>query len=302
MTIQQPLDAASGLARESNPTAARSASSQRRAWATFFRKPTTLVFIPLLLLIAAFVIIGPFFLPNPILAAFPTLQPPSGEHLLGTDALGRDYLSRVANGGRISLTVGFSVAILCLTLGLLIGGVAGFYGGVLDLGLVKIAEFFQVLPGILLALVAAALIGQSFVLIVAILAITMWPAVARIVRAEAMRIAQLGYVESARAVGFRGVRIIWSDVIPNLMPPVLVATTLTVGRAILVESGLSYVGIGDASNPSWGSLLNAAQANLRDGWWLAVAPGACIFIVVLAVNLLGDALNDSFNPMIRRVK
>lgn len=284
------------------PIGTPGAAAERRALRVFLRKPTTLIFIPVLLAITLFVVVGPLFLPNPILAAFPSLQPPGPEHLLGTDALGRDYLARVANGGRISLTVGFSVALLCLTLGLTIGGLAGYYGGLLDLALVKVAEFFQVLPGILLALVAAALIGQNFVLIVIILSVTMWPAVARIVRAEAMRIRQLGYVESARAVGFGGLRIIWSDVIPNLLPPVLVATTLTVGRAILVESGLSYVGIGDSSNPSWGSLLNAAQANLRDGWWLAVAPGACIFLVVLAVNLLGDALNDSFNPMIRRVK
>lgn len=301
MSIQEPAIAASGVAPASDPPSG-GMSGQRKAWAMFFRKPTTLVFLPLLVLIAAFVVVGPNFLPNPILASFAPLQPPSADHLLGTDSLGRDYLSRVVNGGRISLLVGFSVAILCLTIGLIIGSVAGFYGGFLDLGLVKVAEFFQVLPGILLAMVAAALIGQSFVLIVIILAVTMWPAVARIVRAESLKIAQLGYVESARAVGFRKLHIIWSDVIPNLMPPVLVATTLTVGRAILVESGLSYVGIGDASNPSWGSLLNAAQGHLRDGWWLAVAPGACIFLVVLAVNLLGDALNDSFNPMIRRVK
>ena len=286
--------------RRAGPT--RALSAQRTAWNSFLRKPTTMVFVPLVVVMVGFVSFAPFFAPNPIMTVFPVLQAPGPDHLLGTDQLGRDYLARVANGGRVSLMVGFAVALLCMTFGLAIGGLAGYYRGAVDLGLVKIAEFFQVLPAILLALVAAALLGQGLWLIVIILAVTMWPEVARIVRAEAMRIAQLGYVESARAVGFHGFRIILSDVIPNLMPPVLVATTLTVGRAILIESGLSYIGIGDPSNPSWGSLLSAAQGHMREGWWLAVIPGACIFLVVLAVNMLGDALNDSFNPMIGRVK
>jgi peptide/nickel transport system permease protein len=268
----------------------------------FLRKPTTLVYLPVMAVIVGFVVLGPLLAPSPILAVFPTMQAPGWEHLMGTDDLGRDYFARVAGGGRISLVIGFSVALLCLTLGLIIGGIAGYYGGILDLVFVKITEFFQVLPAILLALVGAALFGKHPGLIVIILALTMWPAVARIVRAEAMRIAQLGYVESARAVGFHGLRIIWSDVIPNLMPPVLVATTLTVGRAILIESGLSYVGLGDPSNPSWGTLLSLAQSHMRMGWWLAVIPGMFIFLVVLAVNMLGDALNDAFNPLIGRVK
>ena len=117
-----------------------------------------------------------------------------------------------------------------------------------------------------------------------------------------MRIAQLGYVESQRAAGFAGMRILWSDVIPNAMPPVMVATSMTVGRAILIESGLAYLGIGDPSSPSWGALLNSAQSYIQDGWWLALFPGACIFLVVLAVNILGDAMNDAYNPTIGRVK
>lgn len=270
-------------------------------WA-FARKPSTLVLVPLLLAFVLVAIFGPMFVDNPRAAAFPRLLPPGGEHLLGTDMLGRDYLARVVHGGRISLLVGFSVAVLCMTFGLIVGGLAGYYGGVIDVVMVKIAEFFQVLPGLVLAIVAAALLGSNVLLIVAILAITMWPGVARLVRAEAMRISQLGYVESARAAGFKGLRILWSDVIPNLIPPVLVATTMTVGRAILIESGLAYIGIGDPSNPSWGALLNSAQSYMRDGWWLPLFPGLCIFIVVLAVNILGDSLNDALNPTVGRVK
>lgn len=274
----------------------------RSAWRSFFGRPSTLVFVALLVALALVAVIGPFFVADPVATAHPKLLPPGGEHLLGTDMLGRDYLARVVYGGQVSLLVGFSVALLCMTIALVVGGLAGYYGGVLDAVLVKVAEFFQVLPGIVLALVAAALLGSNVLIIVAILAITMWPGVARIVRAESMRVAQLGYVESARAAGFRGLRILWSDVLPNAMPPVLVATSMTVGRAILIESGLAYLGIGDPGNPSWGALLNSAQSYMRDGWWLALFPGCCIFLVVLAVNVLGDSLNDVFNPTVGRVK
>ena len=277
--------------------------AERSGWRVFLGKPSTRVFIPVLGFFVLLSVFGPFFVGDPITAGFPKLLAPGVEgHLLGTDHLGRDFLARVVNGGRVSLLVGFSVALLCMTIGLVVGGLAGYYGGVMDAVMVKLAEFFQVLPGIILALVVAALLGANVFFIVGILAITMWPGVARIVRAEAMRVSQLGYVESAKAAGFKGLRIIWSDVIPNVMPPVLVATTMTVGRAILIESGLSYLGIGDPSRPSWGALLNSAQSYMREGWWLALIPGACIVLVVLAVNLLGDALNDSFNPTVGRVK
>ncbi|MEV1128748.1 ABC transporter permease [Agromyces sp. NPDC049794] len=281
----------------------RDRPTERSGWRVFLTKPSTRVFIPVIMFFVLLSIFGPLFVGDPIAAGFPKLLPPgSPEHLLGTDQLGRDFLARLVNGGRVSLLVGFTVAILCMTIGLVVGGLAGYYGGVMDAIMVKLAEYFQVLPGIVLALVIAALLGANVFFIVIILAITMWPGVARIVRAEAMRVSQLGYVESSKAAGFRGVRIIWSDVIPNVMPPVLVATTMTVGRAILIESGLSYLGIGDPSRPSWGALLNSAQSYMRDGWWLAILPGACIVLVVLAINMLGDALNDSFNPTVGRVK
>lgn len=272
------------------------------AWGAFFRKPVTRIFLPIVLFFVIVAIVGPFFLPSPSAAHYASVLPPSADHLLGTDQLGRDYLARIVHGSQVSLLVGFSVAVLCMTIGLVIGGLAGYYRGFVDVALVKVAEYFQVFPGLVVALVAAALIGSNVFIIVTILAVTMWPSVARIVRAEAMRISQLGYVESAKAAGFRGPRILWSDVIPNAMPPVLVATTMTVGRAILLESGLAFLGVGDANRPSWGALLNSAQAHLRDGWWLALFPGLCIFVIVLAVNMLGDALNDSFNPTIGRVK
>jgi peptide/nickel transport system permease protein len=287
--------------------ASPAATARRRrnpdsVWRAFFRKPSTLVYLLLLVAMVVLSIVGPLLARNPVSTGHPVLRPPSSEYLLGTDQLGRDFFARVLYGGQISLLVGFAVALLCLTLGLVIGGLAGFFGGIVDTVLVKVMEFFQVIPGLVLALVAAALLGSNVAIIVAILAVTMWPGVGRIVRGEAIRISELGYVESARAAGFSGLRILWSDVLPNAMPPVLVATTMTVARAILLESGLSFLGIGDANRPSWGALLSSAQLYMSTAWWLALFPGLCIFIVVLSINMLGDSLSDALTPTIGRVK
>jgi peptide/nickel transport system permease protein len=288
-------------------TPSRTVTRHRRrnpdaVWRVYFRKPIVRTLLPILAFMIVVSLVGPLVTGDPFATDNPPFVPPDAQYPLGTDNLGRDYLPRVLMGGQISLLVGFSVALVCLTLALIVGGIAGYYGGLMDTILVKISEFFQVIPGIVLALVAASILGANVVLIVVILSLTMWPAVARIVRAEAMRISQLGYVESQRAAGFRSLRMLWSDVLPNAMPPVLVATTMTVARAILAESGLSFLGIGDANRPSWGALLNQAQPYISTAWWLAFFPGVCIFLVVLAINLLGDALNDALNPSIGRVK
>ncbi|MDR5699465.1 ABC transporter permease [Agromyces aerolatus] len=268
----------------------------------FLRRPSTIVFGLVLAIVTIACFVGPFFALSPSSAQYPKLQPPSAEHLMGTDHLGRDLFARVLQGGQVSLLVGVSVAILCLTLAIVIGGMAGYYGGFADTLLMKVSEFFQVVPGIILALVAAALLGTNMIVIILILSMTMWPQVARIVRAETLRVSELGYVESARAVGFGSLRVFVSDVLPNVMPPVLVATTMTVGRAILLESGLAFLGLGDANVPSWGALLNAAQPYMQTAWWLTVFPGLAIFVVVLSTNILGDTLNDILNPTIGRVK
>ncbi|WP_448005934.1 ABC transporter permease [Agromyces bauzanensis] len=304
MSVQQLSRPASDAAPEPTPPPrpARRPRNPDAIWRVYFRKPLVRIAMPILVVIILASVIGPLLTGDPFATSHPTFIPPNAEYPLGTDNLGRDYLGRVLMGGQVSLLVGFSVAFLCLTVALVVGGLAGFYGGVLDTVLVKISEFFQVIPGIVLALVAAAILGANLAMIVIILSVTMWPGVARIVRAEAMRISQLGYVESQRAAGFLSLRILWSDVLPNAMPPVLVATTMTVARAILAESGLSFLGIGDANRPSWGALLNQAQPYISTAWWLALFPGLCIFIVVLAINLLGDALNDALNPSIGRVK
>ncbi|MFD1717295.1 ABC transporter permease [Georgenia deserti] len=287
----------------SEPVLGRVGTRRRESpTAIFFRKPTAIVFLALLAAMVLVALLGPVFGGDPVSTAHPVMQPPSAEYPLGTDHLGRDFLARVLHGGRLSLFVGFAVALLSMTLGVVIGSLAGYYGGAIDVVLVKIVEFFMAIPGLVLVLVAAAILGANIFVIIAILGLTGWPGVARIMRAETARVAQLGYVESARAAGFRGVRILWSDILPNAIAPVIVSTTMSVGTAILAESGLAFLGIGDANRATWGSLLNDAQPYLSTAWWMALFPGLCIFLVVLAVNMIGDAINDSLNPSIGRVK
>lgn len=265
-------------------------------------RPSVIFFAAILGLVTILCVLAPLLAPNPNTAAFDVHLTPNINHIMGTDNLGRDLFARMLHGGRVSLLVGFTVAVICLTIGVFAGGLAGYFGGLADTVLTKITEFFQVIPGLILALAATAILGTSVGLIITILSLTMWPQVARVMRAEAMKISQLGYIESARAAGFGSFRIFCSDVIPNALPPVLVATTMTVGRAILIESALSFLGLGDANHPSWGALLHAAQQFMQVAWWVAVFPGAAIFVVVLAANMLGDYLNDALNPALSRVK
>jgi peptide/nickel transport system permease protein len=278
------------------------ASGKRSLTRRFFEKPSGIVLVALLGVITLACFIGPNFAHSPSDPSFGVLHAPNALNLMGTDSLGRDILARVLSGGQISLVVGVAVGLLCLTIGIAFGGLAGFFGGASDAALMRIAEFFQVVPGLVLALVATSLLGSSMAVVIVILSITMWPGVARLVRVETMKLSELGYVESAKAAGFSPLRILVSDVLPNAFAPVLVATTMTVGRAILYESGLSFLGLGDANKPSWGALLHEAQSFMQSAWWPTVFPGLAIFLVVLAVNVIGDLLNDILNPTLSRVK
>ncbi|MEN2742519.1 ABC transporter permease [Microbacterium sp. X-17] len=309
MTIESVvLDGAPEVSESRATTIPHGAEPPRRrgrgSWVRrLFRTPSAIISLAFLVLIVLGSVLGPIVYPrNPIAADYPVLLPPSAAFPLGTDGLGRDFLARILAGGEVTVFVGVAVALLCLTIGLVIGAVAGFYGGPVDMVLTKIIEFFQVIPALIIALVAAYLLGASVPLVVGVLAITMWPQVARIARAEARRISTLGYVESARAAGFSSRRVLLSEVVPNLLPPVIVAATMTAALAILVESGLSFIGLTDPQTPSWGSLLSAAQPYMQTAWWLTVIPGMLIFLVVLAVNALGETMNDILNPTLSRVK
>lgn len=228
------------------------------------------------------------------------LAPPSPEHWLGTDDIGRDVWSYVVHGSAVSMQVGISVAIITFGLGILVGSVAGYLGGAVDGFLLKVAEFFQVIPGFVLALVIVAIMGQNTLLVILALSLTMWPRMARIIRAQFLTLKNQEFVEAARSQGFGSMFIVTRDILPNALPPAIVQATLDVGMAILMEAGLSYLGLGDPNRPSWGFLLNRSQQYLEQAPWMSLAPGLAIFLIVLGVNLMGDLLNDWMDGTVGR--
>lgn len=210
---------------------------------------------------------------------------------MGTDDLGRDVLSNVIHGTRVSLLVGLLAAWTSGLLGTLVGGVAGYFGRLLDDGLMRLTELFQVVPRFFLALIVTALFGPNVVVITLLIGLTFWPITARLLRAQVLSVRERDYVLAARALGASDRRILLRHVLPNSISVVVVATTLQVGSAILVEAGLSFLGLGDRSVVSWGNILNGAQPLIRIAWWTAVFPGLAITLTVVAANVLGDGLN-----------
>jgi peptide/nickel transport system permease protein len=221
---------------------------------------------------------------------------PSTEHLFGTDELGRDMLLGILYGSQVSLAVGLSAALGATLLGILLGAAAGFWGGWLDLAVMRIAEMFQVVPSFILAAVIVALSGTGLTQVVAVIVLLAWPQIARITRGEVMRVKQLEFVDAVRCLGRREWEILAKEVVPNAMAPVLAAGTLVVAQAILLEASLSFLGLSSADIVSWGRMLNAGQRFLFNAPWLSFFPGMAIFITVLAFNLLGDGLRDILDP------
>ncbi|HEX9116364.1 MAG TPA: ABC transporter permease [Anaerolineae bacterium] len=227
------------------------------------------------------------------------LPPGSAGYWLGTDNLGRDVWTQVIFGARISLAVGIAAAGSASVLGILVGSLAGFFGGWVDSLLMRLSEFFQVLPRFVLALVIVAFFGSGVGKLIVVLALLSWPQTARLARAQILSLREVTFVEAAQLAGMRPLTIIGREILPNALAPVVVAGSLDIATAILLEAGLSFLGLGDPNRVSWGSMLNQAQPYLRQAWWMALFPGLAIALVVLAFNILGDALNDALNPRLR---
>jgi peptide/nickel transport system permease protein len=231
-------------------------------------------------------------------AGFP-LQAPTAGYPMGTDDLGRDVLTGVLYGARTSLRVGFFVAAIAAVMGTLVGGTAGFYGGWIDDALMRLTEFFQVMPRFFLAVIVVALFGSSLFNVIVVLGITSWTMIARILRAELFSLRERDFVVAAQAVGVRRRVILFRHLLPNALPSLVVAVSLLVGNAILIEASLSFLGLGDPNAISWGYMLSNAQRFMRVAWWMAFFPGLAIVITVLGFNLTGDGLNDVWNPRLR---
>lgn len=225
------------------------------------------------------------------------LRPPDREHRLGTDDLGRDVLSRVIHGSRVSLTVGFTATAMSLIIGSLLGALAGYYGGVADWIVSRLIEVVLCFPFLLLVLAIVALFRPSFITIMIALGLTSWTTEARFIRAEFLRIREMEFAQAARASGARDWRIIFRHLLPNALAPVLVSASFGVAAAILAESALSFLGLGvPPPTASWGNILFTAEQHIDYAWWLAVFPGVAIFTTVSAFNIIGDRVRDALDP------
>ncbi len=228
------------------------------------------------------------------------LSPPSRRHFLGADALGRDVLSRLIHGTRISLSVGFVVVSIYVVIGIFLGSLAGYYGGKVDLVISRVIEIVICFPVFFLILAVLAFLAPSIFNIMIVLGIFGWPGVARLVRAEVLKVKTYDFVTASRALGARPAHIIVKHIIPNTLAPVLVSATFGVAGAILTESALSFLGFGvQPPTPSWGELLSQSQKFVDFAWWLVIFPGLAIFLTVTAYNLVGEGLRDAIDPRLR---
>lgn len=265
----------------------------------FVRNPTAMAGLLFLLVIALLALAAPLLYPGDPLAmdADPLLWPGQDwQYLLGTDALGRDLMAGIVHGGRVSLQVGLLASLFGVLLGLSIGALAGYFGGRIDYGLQRLIEIFQTMPSFVLLVALVAIAQPSVPTLIFAIGIISWPTVARLVRAEVRSIREREYILAARSVGYTHLRIIVREVLPNILPTLIVTASIMVASAVLMESALSFMGLGDPNQVSWGSMIGSGREQIRTAWYLTAIPGLAIFLTVLAFNLIGDGLTDAFNP------
>lgn len=283
------------------PTA-RASSPWHESWRVFRSNRAAVFGLALMVVLIALMLAGPGLygvkafdiVAEPFTAPF--IDP---KVWLGTDYLGRDVLAGILIGGRATLLVGLASAALAVAIGVTVGALAGFYGGWVDALLTRLIELFQVLPALLLAMVLVSLFSPSLQVVVFAIGIVAWTSTARLARAEFMRLRHLEYVNAARTMGAGALRLMLREILPNAMPPLIVSATLIIGSAILFEAGLSFLGLSDANVMSWGMMIGNNRRNVLDCWWAVTFPGLAIFATVLAVSLIGDGLNDAFNPKLQ---
>lgn len=267
-------------------------------WRRFRRNKGAVAGMVVLLLVAAVALLGPWLATNDPWAMVeqPFVRPwTEPGFLLGTDTLGRDILSGLVYGARISLLIGVVSTFVALLIGVGLGAVAGYFGGWIDAALMRFTELFQAVPSFALAIVLVAIFEPSIKSIVVAIAIVSWPPVARLVRSEFLTLRQRDFVQAALLAGQSTPRIILTQILPNAMSPIIVMASLMVATAILLESSLSFLGLGDPNQMSWGYMVGAARTVLRQAWWMALFPGLAIVLTVLALNLVGEGLSDGLN-------
>jgi peptide/nickel transport system permease protein len=272
------------------------------AWTSLRANPQALLGAGLLLVIALLALCADLLYPGDPLdtVAAPLIGPfADAHHWLGTDSLGRDVAAGIIHGTRASLLIGATAAFLGIVIGTAVGAIAGFFGGWVDGLLVRITEIVQTTPAFLLVIVIVTIGQPSMQVISLAIGIASWPMVARLVRAEFRSLVNSEFVTAARSLGYGPARIIFQEVLPNALPPIIVTASVMVATAILMESALAFLGQGDPNRISWGSMIGSGREMLRTAPWLTILPGAALVVTILSLNLLGDGLNRAFNPRLR---
>jgi len=269
----------------------------------FARNRGALIGLAILLAVIAFAVLAPMLYPQspfrmvgrPFLAPFALERFP-----LGTDPLGRDVAAGLVHGARVSLLIGLVSTAVALAVGVPLGALAGYFGGLVDDALMRFTEIFQTIPSFALAIVIVAILQPSITSIVLAIALVSWPAVARLVCGEVLSLRSREYVQAAVVIGQTTPRIIFTQVLPNAVAPIIVIASLMVASAILLESALSFLGLGDPNLMTWGYMVGAGRTRLVEAWWISFFPGFAIFLTVLALNLVGEGLSDALNPRLSR--
>ncbi|MBN9430435.1 MAG: ABC transporter permease [Burkholderiales bacterium] len=273
-------------------------SSASRAWARLRRNAPAMAGLAMAAFIAGVAIFGPMLygvdpfdmLGDAVIA--PGVDP---QFPLGTDALGRDVLAGLISGARVSLVVGVAAMLSAIVIGIVVGSVAGYFGGVADEVLMRLTEFVQTIPVFLLVLALIAILGPSNESIVLAVCVSSWPPVARLVRAEFMSLREREFVQSCIVVGMGRLRIIFTQILPNSLAPVIVYSSIIFANAVLIEAALAFLGLGDPNVMSWGAMIGSGRESLRTDWYLSAVPGIAILLTVLSINLLGEGVNDALN-------
>ena len=268
----------------------------------FFRNRGAAVGLAILVLVGLMAATAPFVFPfSPWDMQGAPFAPPGEEGFwLGSDSLGRDVAADIAYGSYVSLLVGAVSTAVALALGVVLGALAGYAGGWVDDAISRFTEFFQTVPSFILAVVLVAIFTPSITSIVAAIAIVSWPPVTRVVRAEFMTLRTREFVQAAEVLGRSRSAIVFREILPNALSPIIVLASLMVASAILLESALSFLGLGDPNLMSWGFMIGAGRSVIRLAWWMSVFPGLALFLTVLALNLVGEGLSDALNPRLAR--
>ncbi|WP_206020718.1 ABC transporter permease [Roseococcus sp. SYP-B2431] len=268
----------------------------------YARSPAAVVGLLLLLLVIGMAISADWLFPrDPLALAGRPLQWPGANprFWLGTDNSGRDIAAQIFHGARVALLIGLVATSIAVVIGIVIGAVAGFYGGWVDDVLMRVTEAFQTLPNFLLLLVLVAVFGSEISTVVVAIGIVSWPAPARLTRAEFLTLRSREFVEACRTLGMRDAQIIFREILPNALPPVIVYASVVMAVAILLESALAFLRLSDPNVSSWGNLIGLGRDVLRVQWYVSAIPGLAILVTVLAVSLVGQGLNDALNPRLR---